>query len=489
MRNWFSLLVALTAVPATGQPYPHVVITCDSFVTHFAPLCAYVESSLGLNDTIVTTRAIYGAFPGRDRPEQIRNFIRHAYQNWGTTHVLLGGDVENIPCRRPWVDATPYNPILLDSIPADLYYADLDGDWDFDGDGLFGEPEDSCDMYPDVFIGRAPATTVASASLFVSKFLTYANDPNAPYLRNVLLAGFDIFENVYCETTMELYDSAYVPVQVKPCAKVYDRHTGNHKTAVTNLLNQGQHVWIHADHCNYYGMGMGHMNHGYVMDRTNLAALTNAARYTIMTSVGCFTGEFDTADCAAEHFMLAPNGGGVAVASNSRYGLAGDPTNPQREYSFMLVEGFVRALFAQPCPGSLEAIARAWAEAVPLAEVSTAYRWCLFEWNLLGEAAMPVWIPAGAGVTEQRLPATHRLPPSASIVRGSLILPAVSGQRLAVGAALLDAAGRKVLDLHSGANDLSGLSPGVYFIRDPGAGARDQSAIGGMRRIVRIGKE
>jgi hypothetical protein len=30
---------------------------------------------------------------------------------------------------------------------------------------------------------------------------------------------------------------------------------------------------------------------------------------------------------------------------------------------------------------------------------------------------------------------------------------------------LLDASGREVLDLKAGANDVSGLAPGVYFVR------------------------
>jgi hypothetical protein len=31
---------------------------------------------------------------------------------------------------------------------------------------------------------------------------------------------------------------------------------------------------------------------------------------------------------------------------------------------------------------------------------------------------------------------------------------------------LLDAAGRKVMGLHAGANDVSRLAPGVYFVRE-----------------------
>ncbi len=52
-----------------------------------------------------------------------------------------------------------------------------------------------------------------------------------------------------------------------------------------------------------------------------------------------------------------------------------------------------------------------------------------------------------------------------TIVRGSLNLPA-AGNR--TGVALLDATGRKVLDLAPGPNDISRLAPGVYFIHSSG---------------------
>jgi len=52
-----------------------------------------------------------------------------------------------------------------------------------------------------------------------------------------------------------------------------------------------------------------------------------------------------------------------------------------------------------------------------------------------------------------------------TIVRDMLELPeAVSGRRSAVRATLLDVGGRKVLSLRPGANDVSRLAPGVYFI-------------------------
>jgi YVTN family beta-propeller protein len=53
-----------------------------------------------------------------------------------------------------------------------------------------------------------------------------------------------------------------------------------------------------------------------------------------------------------------------------------------------------------------------------------------------------------------------------TIVGGALVLEGVgSRQNTADRAELLDVSGRKILDLHTGANDVSALAPGVYFVR------------------------
>ena len=57
-----------------------------------------------------------------------------------------------------------------------------------------------------------------------------------------------------------------------------------------------------------------------------------------------------------------------------------------------------------------------------------------------------------------------------TIVRGSLNLQSSISNRQS--AELLDASGRKVLELQTGANDVRRLSPGVYFVRGEGSRAR-----------------
>ncbi len=65
----------------------------------------------------------------------------------------------------------------------------------------------------------------------------------------------------------------------------------------------------------------------------------------------------------------------------------------------------------------------------------------------------------------------------ATVARGSLNL---AGKTLAT---LFDMSGRRVANLHPGANDVSGLSPGVYFVRELSAVSREPSAVF-VRKVV-----
>jgi hypothetical protein len=73
------------------------------------------------------------------------------------------------------------------------------------------------------------------------------------------------------------------------------------------------------------------------------------------------------------------------------------------------------------------------------------------------------WFGVPTGIEEQPQASSHKPQALATIVRGQLILP---GSAFGVRSSeLLDASGRRVLELRPGTNDLSRLPAGVYFIR------------------------
>ncbi len=72
-------------------------------------------------------------------------------------------------------------------------------------------------------------------------------------------------------------------------------------------------------------------------------------------------------------------------------------------------------------------------------------------------------IDDAGGIEETMKDEGGRMKAGPTVVRGVLFLPASYGLRVA-SYELLDAAGRHVLALRAGANDVSALSPGVYFV-------------------------
>jgi hypothetical protein len=67
---------------------------------------------------------------------------------------------------------------------------------------------------------------------------------------------------------------------------------------------------------------------------------------------------------------------------------------------------------------------------------------------------------------ERQKPTANSLQPTASVIRNVLFLPEAPSYKLQA-ASLLDAGGRRVMDLAPGANDISRLAPGVYFVITP----------------------
>ena len=464
MKLLVLVLAGTTCALALGQTYDHLTIAPDSLVPALAPVCARIEGR-GLADTTVTVANVLASSPGRDNQEKLRNFIKRAYSEWGVTYVLLAGDNEQIACRLCWVEI---NSQYRDWIPTELYYSALDGDWDRDGDSRFGEPEDSVDLIPDVLLGRLPLATPDEMEAFAERFLVYTGDSTRSYLERVLFAGFDYSAEFKGEDACEIYDTLLRPASVR-AFKVYDSHSGNHEDSVRHLLDRGMNVWVQFDHCGYNVMGCGWLNHNWTMFWDELDDMANAPRYTIGVSAGCFPAAFDSSYCVAEVLLTAPAGGCVAFLGSTRLTWGATP-DPFRTGTHYYCEKSVEEFWDGPGNGTFAGLAIGQAQAAPLAEAYAVWRWCHYEFMLSGEPTMPVWVPGASGAREGLTPPAPRLKLGQTVIRGTLLLPRGAGTSSSP-SWLLDASGRRVLDLRPGPSDVSGLAPGVYFVRT-GSGIR-----------------
>jgi len=365
----------------------YVIITSSAFSSYFQPLCDW-KTQKGVRARIVIIDSIYANCPGVDNQEKIRNFIKDAHTDWGTIWVLLGGDTDIIPSRVAFAMASEagYQPEDEDSLHADLYYSDLDGDWNYNGTGPYGEVADSVDLYPDVFVGRAPASTTDDVSTFVNKILTYEINPPLDYELNILFFAMILWHDPYTDGAIskDMIDSLYIPDRFN-ITKLYESWGNLNWNTVMTAINSGQNFLNHNGHAWYHVMSIG-SSHISIPDMDNLI---NGDRQGTLYSIGCWTGAFDY-DAISEHYINNPNGGGVAFIGNSRYGW-GSPGNPRFGYSDRFDATFYDMVLCQNIIKLGSALAMDKVYYIPKSRQENVYRWHQYQLNLLGDPEMPVW--------------------------------------------------------------------------------------------------
>lgn len=391
--------VRMTLAPSALPPEDHlyVIITSDALAPSFEPLADW-KNKKGLSAEIVTTAWIYANYSGVDDQARIREFIKDAYQNWGTLWVLLGGDTNVVPERLAYAMDCEMGLPSDNEIPCDLYYADLDSDWNENGNSVYGELDDNVDMYPDVFVGRASVEDAAEASTFVDKILTYEVSGSNGHALDMLFLAEILWSDPYTDSSIgkDSIDDLYVPNRFDPITKLYASAGNESPSSVIAALNAGQNIVNHDGHAWYTLMGVGT---GY-LTLSDMDALTNGPEYSLLFSIGCWPAAFDY-DCIAEHFVSNPNGGGVAFVGNSRYGW-GSPGNPKYGYSDRFDQQFFKSLFDDGIYHIGNTLAAAKAAYVVFSGQENVYRWCEYQINLLGDPEMPIWTD-----TPQALVVTH----------------------------------------------------------------------------------
>lgn len=138
----------ITDLPSLeGIPVDYVIVTSDEFIPVFEQLAEW-KTKKGIVTIVRSKEEIINYYYGCDDAERLRNFIKDCYSLWGTIYVLLAGDMDVIPIRYGFTD--PYGV----RGPTDLYFATVEGNWNADGDYIFGEGNDDPDFVWDVWIGK-----------------------------------------------------------------------------------------------------------------------------------------------------------------------------------------------------------------------------------------------------------------------------------------------------------------------------------------------
>lgn len=382
----------ITFAATNGAPrFDYLLLTTSNLVAAFQPLVERKQQD-GLAVKVATLEVVTNTFSGGDACEQIRNYIRHAYTNWGISYVLLGGNTSVLPCRYAHV---PLELVALKDryVPADLYYACLDGSWNANGDRHWGEPNDGenggdVDLLAEVCVGRAPVGSVAQAEIFVEKTIRYEKESGALPPKALLLATYlGDFPGGPCQGR-EIYQPLLpflTPWKVTWLDDQNQKQPQWNANDALAAMNQSPRLVLYNGH--------GNADIQMRMRSSDLRKLTNQCPF-VVCSVGCNAAEFDHGkfwfDSFGETLINGGKHGAVAAILNARAGWF-DPRYPWR-YSGEFQARFFEA-FSQREPHTLGRVFQQSRQTL-LGQVETDgamfYRWCYYTLSLLGDPHLPL---------------------------------------------------------------------------------------------------
>jgi hypothetical protein len=347
-----------------------VIVTSNAMKSTFETLRTYYMRK-GFFTVIMPTETIYARYTGYDNAEKVRNMLKEKFAQNGLKYVVLGGDVQICPFRNGYLEYSPYN------VPADWYFADLDGTWDDDGDHQYGEMTgDFPDLFGDIIVGRIGVDDATQFANFFRKDTVYELAPDTSYLNNVLLPFEDLWSNIdyYGRivnknialalsgmSTWEVDSMLYMPPA----------------TCVASL-NAGRHLWHFAGH------GATTL-FGSTFSTSNISQLTNSTTPFIVNSMACDCGDFDQTECLGELLLTNANGA-VSTALNARFGWGAPPVmGPSEALCMEFYNNYVKG-FDQ---GEANNLAKDFWRNASFSQLT--YRWSVYDWTFQGDPTMRMW--------------------------------------------------------------------------------------------------
>ncbi len=331
MRRLTALWIPIFALVACEDPGEvsdnHIegtealIVSADEMMDEVQPLADWRCRS-GVPTRHVALSDALDAGDGADDAARLKDYIRQVWEEGQLRYVLLAGDADNMPYRTVdvSVDIEAEDTYEVATVASDLYYADLDGDWDPDGDGVWGELSDDADLLPDVAVGRLPVEEWDEIRGYVDKLLTYEQSPDLNYLDRVALVASYAGMGVYASVGMEMYIAPHLPEGLEVTRLYEDAENYEGAELLTadsyiETMEDGQNLIFQMGHGNEETMGPL-----WTIDEVN--DIHNPSRPTILVTTECLGGRFDYSmhDTSGEEFVHG-NEGGVAYIGHSNLGI------------------------------------------------------------------------------------------------------------------------------------------------------------------------
>lgn len=295
-----------------------------------------------------------------DDAGKIRQYLQYAYnKGYGKTKsVLFGGDCSIVPIRYGtdyrYISKNKKTILIAENIPSDLYFSELDSDWDTDGNEKYGEPDENTDYGAELSIGRILCTNEADIENYTNKLLRYELNPgngDFSYLKKALYTQADQMQNGNEGGLIRSQLHSTFPIDTL-LSEVPNANSWNptfpYGHDIINVMNERYHYvsWFGHGHPNaistmtdsinqdpHYGIFSVEGNIPWLSNETGngLNSLTNKYYPMIAYSVACCITPFDiytdvngfTYDAYPNigySFTMGKDYGGPALIGNTREG-------------------------------------------------------------------------------------------------------------------------------------------------------------------------
>lgn len=356
---------AMQSRSSIGLPfYEYCVITRDSLIPSFERIIAWkrtkgIDAGAVSIESILSNPYCYGdSVSGiNDDAGKVRQYLQYAYQSGKGKYVLLGGNNNILPIRYgtlyydTWY---AYGDSIDGKIPADLYFSELNTNWNHDNDIYYGESNYTMSYDPELFVGRLLCEKSKDIENNTDKLLRYERKPgngDFGYLRKAF----------YCQSDQMQYQQQAQQLVVT-CNDVFTTNTileelpsydawnptfpsGTEVIDAMNDTNYGYLNWMGHGHplaiCtksdgvkqsdSVYGITpvqtdtvpytMREEGHGLDnLDNKDYPAIVYSISCTI-TPFDSYHPPFDSHPNIGESFTLGKDYGGPALIGNTRIGL------------------------------------------------------------------------------------------------------------------------------------------------------------------------
>jgi hypothetical protein len=376
-----------------GSPVDYLIVTTEELADEYQELADW-KTAKGVRTVVRTVEWITAnTRNGSDVQETIRFFVKAAYAKWGIRYLLLGGDTDVIPTRYAF--SLFESPDVGARLPTDLYFGCLDGSWNGNHDGNWGEPVlDNPDFYAEVYHGRLPISDPAEVATMIDRIQRYESAETPEYTDKYALLAEVLFPIDWQEGqtiatngtafTEPIYGGILDPssLRITRMYQTENLHPGSveeSRAAVLDSLNAGFNHVFHVGHGFRANISVGDES----IRVPDADALVNDGTWCNLYMLNCTAAAYDYS-CIGEHFLRNPNGGAVSVIG------ASELTPPFAAADYMYE--YNRLVFGNDVVHIGEAFARSRLPRTPFAVGNDdADAWMHFIYAILADPEMPLF--------------------------------------------------------------------------------------------------